>query len=122
VAGVTRMRLLLVEHDVMLGTGIAFALRQDDFVVDWVQDGAAAENALQSGAYSVVILDPGLPRKHSLAFLEALHRRSKAIPVLFIDALVDVDELVRRVRAAARRQADSAEGENTIFALPFSWH
>jgi len=120
------MRLLLVEDDVMVGASIRLGLRQDEFVVDWVQDAAAAENALQSHCYSVVILDLALPRKHSLAVLEALHRRNDAVSVVFIDAdrlskAVDLEELGRRIRAAARRKVDRGERENTIYALPFSW-
>lgn len=132
------MRLLLIEDDVMVGAGVRLGLRQEDFVVDWVQDGPAAETALQSESYSVVVLDIGLPRKHCLMILEALHRQSNPVPVVIIDLhetevrpamdggdpacdAVDLDELAARIRAASRRQADYSERGNTIFALPFSW-
>jgi DNA-binding NtrC family response regulator len=118
------MRLLLVEDKVRVGAGIRLGLRQDEFFVDWVRNARAAHEALQSGSYSVAILDLGLPRKHCLAVLDGLHQRN--VPVVFIDGdrlskAVDLDRLARRIHAAARRQVDGAEGGSTIFALPFSW-
>lgn len=124
------MRLLLVEDDAMIGAGIRLGLRQDDFVVDWVQDGQAAELALETQSYAAVLLDLGLPRKHGFAVLEDLRRRKNRIPVLIItardqvadrvrglnegadDYLVkpfDLDELAARIRAVVRRQAGRAE-------------
>lgn len=115
------MRLLLIERDAMIGAGIRLGLRQDDFVVDWVQDGAAAEHALLSASYAVVLLDLALPRKECLAILELLYARSNPVPVLVIDACQDLEELAARLRAAARSQTQRAEREPAMFALPFSW-
>ncbi|TMH28808.1 MAG: response regulator, partial [Betaproteobacteria bacterium] len=125
------MRLLLIEDDVMIGTGVRAALRQDGYVDDWVQDGAAAEAALAAEpAYALVLLDLGLPKKDGLALLESLRRRGKRIPVLIItarDAVADrvrgldlgaddylvkpfeLDELGARIRALLRRHAGRAE-------------
>ena len=125
------MRLLLVEDDMMIGAGVRAALRQDGYVVDWVQDGAAAEAALAAEpAYALVLLDLGLPKKDGLALLEGLRRRGKRIPVLIItarDAVADrvrgldlgaddylvkpfeLDELSARIRALLRRHAGRAE-------------
>ena len=62
------MRLLLVEDDAMIGASVRAGLRQDGYVVDWVQDGAAAEAALAAEpAYALVLLDLGLPRKDGFA-------------------------------------------------------
>jgi len=108
----------------MVGAGIRLGLRQDDFVVDWVQDAVAAESALQSGSYSVVVLDLGLPRKECLAILEVLYGRSHPVPVVVVDThktADDLDELAARIRAAVHRQAQRAEREDAMFALPFSW-
>src|SRR5207248_7119153 len=81
------MRLLLIEDDAMIGAGVRAALRQDRYVVDWVQDGAAAEAALAAeAAYALLLLDLGLPKKDGLALLEGLRRRGKRIPVLIITA------------------------------------
>jgi two-component system, OmpR family, response regulator QseB len=125
------MRLLLVEDDVMIGAGVRAGLRQDGYVVDWVQDGAAAELALKSEpAYALTLLDLGLPGKDGFALLESLRRRGNRVPVLVItarDAVADrvrgldlgaddylvkpfeLDELAARIRALLRRNAGRAQ-------------
>jgi len=117
-------RLLLIEHDVLMGAGIRLALLEDGFIVDWVKAGAAAEAALQSDSYSVVVIDVGLPRPQCLAILELLYARRNPVPVVIIGAHENadhLDEIAARIRAALRRQTDAGEREATIFALPFSW-
>jgi DNA-binding response OmpR family regulator len=59
------LRLLLVEDDAMLGAAIRFGLSQDQFVVAWVQDGLAAETALECRSYCAVVLDLGPPGKRA---------------------------------------------------------
>jgi two-component system response regulator QseB len=125
------VRLLLVEDDVMIGAGVRAGLRQDGYVVDWVQDGVAAETALESEqGYALVLLDLGLPRKDGLSLLESLRRRGNRVPVLVItarDAVNDrvrgldlgaddylvkpfeLHELAARIRAVLRRHAGRAE-------------
>ena len=125
------MRLLLVEDDVMIGAGVRAGLRQDGYVVDWVQDAAAAELALKTEpAYALVLLDLGLPGKDGFALLESVRRRGNRIPVLVItarDAVPDrvrgldlgaddylvkpfeLDELGARIRALIRRNAGRAQ-------------
>ncbi|GAP36610.1 response regulator [Piscinibacter sakaiensis] len=55
------MRLLLVEDDAMIGEGLRAALRHEGHAVDWVRDAAAAQAALGSERFDLVLLDLGLP-------------------------------------------------------------
>jgi two-component system response regulator QseB len=124
------MRLLLVEDDAMIGAGLRKGLQQEGYVVDWVQDGAAAEAALHAGSHEMLLLDLGLPRKDGFTVLEGLRKRKNAIPVLILtarDAVTDrvkgldlgaddylvkpfsLDELAARIRAVQRRHAGRAE-------------
>lgn len=120
------MRLLLVEDDKMLGNAIQAGLRQAGYAADWVQDGEAADFALRTGEYEIVVLDLGLPKKPGLEVLKALRQRGSTVPVLILtardtvddrvrgldsgadDYLVkpfDLDELYARLRALTRRQS-----------------
>jgi two-component system response regulator QseB len=128
--GAEIVRLLLVEDDAMIGEGLRKGLRQDGFSVDWVNDGAAADAALDSGTYDLMLLDLGLPRKPGLDVLRRLRQKGNAIPVLILtardavaervagldagadDYLVkpfDFEELEARIRALLRRRAGRAE-------------
>lgn len=114
----------------MIGESVRTGLRQDGFAVDWVQDGRAAELALETNPYDMLLLDLGLPRKAGLDVLAALRRRGQTIPVLILtardavadrvkgldagadDYLVkpfDLDELAARVRALLRRKSGRAD-------------
>jgi DNA-binding response OmpR family regulator len=121
---------LLVEDDPMIGESIRKGLRHDGYVVDWVQDGRAAEIAIDSEPYALVLLDLGLPRKDGFSVLAGLRSRKERVPVLILtardavadrirgldggadDYLVkpfDLDELAARIRAVLRRNAGRAE-------------
>jgi len=80
------VRLLLVEDDPMIGASVQKGLRQDGFTVDWVRDGQAAELALGSESYDLLLLDLGLPKKSGLDLLHTLRTRGNVIPVLILTA------------------------------------
>jgi DNA-binding response OmpR family regulator len=95
------MRLLLVEDDSMIGESVRKGLQQDGFAVDWVQDGRAAEIALETIPYDTLLLDLGLPRKAGLDVLAALRRRGNLIPVLILTARDAVADRVKGLDAGA---------------------
>ena len=124
------MRVLLVEDDSMIGESVKKGLRQDGFAVDWVEDGEAAEAALASHTYDLMVLDLGLPRKSGLDVLRSLRSGGHDLPVLIAtardevpsrvegldagadDYLIkpfDLDELAARIRAILRRREGRAE-------------
>jgi DNA-binding response OmpR family regulator len=123
------VRVLLVEDDPQLGDGLMVGLRQAGFAVDWVKDGVAADIALATEPFGLMILDLGLPRLAGMDLLHQVRARGQDLPVLILtarDALpdkiagldggaddflvkpVDLDELAARIRALARRAAGRA--------------
>lgn len=54
------MRVLLFEDDRMIGEAVSVALKDAAYAVDWVQDGATANSALENGEHQAVLLDLGL--------------------------------------------------------------
>jgi DNA-binding response OmpR family regulator len=129
------MRILLAEDDRMIGDSVGTSLRQEGYVVDWVRDGRAADVALSSEHFDLVLLDLGLPGKSGIEVLHALRLRKKNTPVIVITARdgiedrvkgldagaddyvvkpFDPDELAARIRSALRRSAGHAEPEIDI--------
>ncbi len=129
------MRILVVEDDPMIGKTLVTALQQDGYTVDWVKDGQAGRIALDTsaGAYALVLLDLGLPRKSGLELLREIRRAGNKVRVLIVtarDAVADrvagldagaddylvkpfsLDELAARMRALLRR--DVAREDNVL--------
>jgi two-component system response regulator QseB len=120
----------LVEDDSMLGEAVQDALRQEGYVVDWVQDGGTALAALSTTAFSALLLDLGLPGSDGLAVLRWLRQHGRTTAVIIVtardgvadriagldagadDYLIkpfDIDELGARLRAITRRGLGRAE-------------
>jgi two-component system OmpR family response regulator/two-component system response regulator QseB len=123
------MRILLVEDDQQLGDGLTIGLRQAGFAVDWLKDGHMADQALQSEAFDLVVLDLGLPRLSGMEVLSRARQRGQTMPILILTARdatgdkvagldsgaddflvkpIDLDELTARIRALTRRSAGRA--------------
>lgn len=124
------MRILLAEDDPQLGDGLMVGLRQAGHAVDWVRDGIAADLALKSEPFDLLLLDLGLPRQDGVTVLRQLRARGQTLPVLILTARdavgdkvagldagaddylvkpVDLNELAARVRALSRRASGHAQ-------------
>jgi len=124
------MRLLLVEDDHMIGETVVDVLRAENFAVDWIKDGLAAQSVLRAQSYDLVLLDLALPGKDGIEVLRSLRAARLRIPVLIATARdsveqriagldagaddyvlkpYDLGELLARVRALLRRAAGRAE-------------
>jgi DNA-binding response OmpR family regulator len=55
------MRLLLVEDDVMVASGIKLGLADAGYAVDWVGSGERALEVLAAETFDVAVIDIGLP-------------------------------------------------------------
>jgi DNA-binding response OmpR family regulator len=80
------MRILLAEDDRQLGEGLTLGLKELGHTVDWVQDGAAAQQALASESLDALILDLGLPQVDGLTILKQLRKSERNLPVLVLTA------------------------------------
>ncbi len=119
------MRILLIEDEADLLSGLARALREEGYAVDTAADGEEGLYKAQSAEYDAVVLDVMLPRMDGWEVLRSL-RQSRKTPVLMLtardaardrvrgldtgadDYLVkpfDLGELFARLRALIRRSA-----------------
>ena len=118
------MRILLVEDDLPLATALQKSLQQEGFVVNHVNSGELALNALAAPDQDLVILDLGLPGINGLDVLKKIRDKKNQVPVLILtardaieskvqgldygadDYLVkpfDIQELLARLRVVERR-------------------
>lgn len=132
------MKILVAEDDSMLGSGIERGLRLAGFNVDWVRDGQAAEAALRTVAYDLLLLDIGLPGKDGLQVLRWLRSQQQEVAVLVVSARdavsdrvaglnlgaddyltkpFDLDELIARIHALGRRRSGRGEPEMRLGRL-----
>jgi two-component system response regulator QseB len=95
------MRILLVEDDELIGSGVEFALRQAGYAVDWARDGRQAELALATHRYALVVLDLGLPVRSGGDLLKALRDGGNDVPVLVLTARGTIADRVRGLDAGA---------------------
>ena len=123
------MRILIAEDDPALAEALRFALNQAGYAVDCADNGTAADEALKSEGFGMLILDLGLPKLDGLEVLRRLRKRNATLPVLILsgrerpedkvsgldlgadDYLVkpfSLNELQARVRALLRRGAGTA--------------
>ena len=82
-------------RDRIIADGLGRSLRQSGYAVDWVANGADADNALITGAYDLVILDLGLPKLSGFDVLRRLRSRKSIIPVLILTALDGTSDCVK---------------------------
>ena len=132
------MRLLLVEDDELLSSGLQVALRQAQYTVEHVGTGEAALSALPHNDFDMMVLDLGLPGIDGIAVLKALRAAGNPIPVLILSARdatrdriagldlgaddylikpFELDELLARLRVLARRRNGRQVNQLTLGAL-----
>lgn len=132
------MRLLLVEDDELLSSGLQLALRQANYTVEQVDTGEAALSALAHNDFDMMVLDLGLPGMDGIAVLKTLRAAGNPVPVLILSARdatrdriagldlgaddylikpFELDELLARLRVLARRRNGRQVNQLTLGAL-----
>lgn len=132
------MKVLIVEDDPLLSSGLLVALRRASYTVEHVDDGPAAIQALAHTQFDVVVLDLGLPTLDGTEVLKALRNSENPIPVLVLSArdstrdrvqgldlgaddyLVkpfELDELLARLRVLLRRRSGRQVNQLTLGEL-----
>lgn len=95
------MKLLIVEDDLLLQEGLALALGGEGYALDCAATAAQADALLQSGEYSLIILDLGLPDKDGATLLSQWRRRGVKNPVLILTARDALEDRVKGLDSGA---------------------
>lgn len=95
------MKLLIVEDDALLLGGLVQALTSEGYAVDAATKGAEACALLQSGQYSLIILDLGLPDRDGGQLLRQWRKENINLPVLILTARDALEDRVEGLDAGA---------------------
>ncbi len=89
------MRILLVEDDIPLANALQQSLQTEGFVVNHVNQGTLALNALAIPDQDMLILDLGLPDIDGLKVLKQLRNRKSTLPVIILTARDSIESKVQ---------------------------
>lgn len=78
-------RILLLEDDLSLVTGLSFAFRKEGFALDVARTRKEADALWTEGNYDLLVLDVALPDGSGFAFCERVRQTSK-VPIIFLTA------------------------------------
>lgn len=95
------MRILLIEDDTVLGAAIRDQIAADGHSVDWVTRLDAAQDALSSAVFDLLLLDLMLPDGRGVVFLKSLRSRGDVTPVIILTALDQVSDRIGGLNAGA---------------------
>lgn len=79
-------RILVVEDDLMLSTGLCFALDSAGYATQAAYNCKKAEYLLEQERFSLAILDINLPDGNGFALCKRIKERNADIPVIFLTA------------------------------------
>lgn len=119
------MRILFVEDDEALASVVSEALRQQNYVVDYANDGEDGWNYAGVFTYDLMLLDVSLPKLDGISLCRRLREAGHNNPIILLTASDDsadkvrgldsgaddyvvkpctIEELLARIRALRRRQ------------------
>ena len=95
------MRILFAEDERPLSKALTTILERNNYSVDAVFDGKEALEYLEADNYDCVILDIMMPKIDGITVLKEIRKRGNRIPVLFLTAKSEVDDIVLGLDAGA---------------------
>lgn len=125
------MKLLLAEDEKRMAQALIEILRQENYEVDYFEDGISALEAAESFMYDIMVLDVMLPGLSGFEIASSVRRKGVWTPILMLTAKGELDdkvkgldsgaddyltkpfmtkELLARLRALCRRKTHSNDG------------
>lgn len=132
------MQILVVEDEARLSEALAQLLRDENYMLDVVDNGLDGLEYARSGQYDMIVLDVMLPGMDGFQVCRTLRQEKNATPILMLTARGSVadkvsgldcgaddymtkpfapEELLARIRALTRRQGEVALEEMTFADL-----
>ena len=92
-------KLLLVEDDAVIASGLVYALENEGFFVKHAKDVAAAQAAAAEQKYDLALLDIGLPDGTGFDLVDSL--KQKETSIIFLTAVDDEGNIVKAFEIGA---------------------
>lgn len=135
----TGKRLLIVEDDPQMSTGLVLFLESEGFSVSLATDGEQGlRQAIALPSFDLIVLDAKLPERNGFDVLREIRTRGVSTPVLMLTGLgghddkmrgfelgaddyltkpFSTDELIARVQAVLRRTQATPEGASGRYSV-----
>lgn len=135
------MKLLLAEDEIRMANALTEILRMENYDVTHVKDGESALTEIETDVYDIIILDVMMPGQNGFDVARAARKSGIKTPILMLTAKDGIDdkvqgldsgaddyltkpfmtkELLARLRALARRSANSADSTLSFGDLQLS--
>jgi len=88
-------RILVVEDERHLASGIRENLELEGYAVDVAHDGLAGLEMIRQGGYDLIVLDVMLPGMDGFTLCETLREEGRRVPVLFLTARSTPEDRIR---------------------------
>jgi len=95
------MRVLVVEDEELIGSGIVAGLRAHGIQAEHVRDAASAEASCAGERYEALVLDLGLPDRDGMELLADLRRHDHGLPVVILTARDAIEDRLQGLHAGA---------------------
>jgi DNA-binding response OmpR family regulator len=95
------MRILIVEDDDLVASGIKQGLRHFGYTVDLANSAEEAERSLKLETFDLAVVDIGLPGLDGLTFIRRLRAGDNPIPVLVLSARASMEDTVKGLDVGA---------------------
>jgi two-component system, NtrC family, response regulator HydG len=95
------IRVLVVDDEPSLRSGVANLLATNGYEVDQAADGVLALERIAERPPDVVVTDLDMPNLDGLGLLQALRERDRDVPVLVLTSAVELKSAVAAMRAGA---------------------
>lgn len=95
------MRILVVEDDELVASGIKHGLPKAGYTVDVVDSAEAADEYLKTEKFDLAVVDIGLPGEDGLEFIRRMRGRGNRLPMLILSARTRMEDTVRGLDVGA---------------------
>jgi DNA-binding response OmpR family regulator len=95
------MHILYIEDEAKIANFVCAGLKEQGFVVDYIDNGDEGYYRAMENEYDVIVLDIMLPGKDGLAILKSLRRAGRNLPVILLTARNELDDRLEGLNLGA---------------------